>query len=76
MPLDSRASRHSQIKIIITIADAMPTDESTSQVRRAADYIGSGVLLKIEVVIRPSFHKIKGEHTPLLPLSGGGYTPL
>jgi hypothetical protein len=36
----------------------------------------SGVLLKIEVVIRPSFHKIKGEHTPLLPLSGGGYTPL
>jgi hypothetical protein len=36
----------------------------------------SGVLLKIEVIIRPSSHKIKGEHTSLLPLSGGGYTPL
>jgi hypothetical protein len=40
------------------------------------DHSTSGVLLKIEVVIRPSSHKIKGEHTPLLPLSGGGYTPL
>jgi hypothetical protein len=24
--------------------------------------------------MRPSSHKIKGEHIPLLPLSGGGYT--
>jgi hypothetical protein len=36
----------------------------------------SGVLPKIEVVIRPSSHRIRSEHTPLFPLSGGGYTPL